>query len=655
MILAVTLGTTLLLLDLRQKAVVHAKEGISSLSRILAEQTTRTIDGVTLSMRGARERLSDEIGQSLDLGSSPVRLLLQARIAGLPQVKSMFVIDSKGTVVNSSRDDVKSPLSVTSRDFYRHFADSGADDLFISYPDRARIDGQWTFYLAIRLMNADGSLRGILVSAINLEHFQQQYESITMNFVSRISLLNSEGVLMAGQNEDLGLIGKSVIDPGTFLEPGTSPDKEDIVSSEDAGGDRWFAAYRTVTKYPLIVSPAVREAEALAPWTQVAVPIAGFAFAVTAFIAVTSIMVVLNLLRKERLELELKESDERLRHMVQSARDAILTIDASRNVVLFNSAAERMFRAEASNVLGRSIDDFLLRSQHPKLASNLMRYLDEGWQSPPGMALLGIIALTDDKIEFPVELSLSTTTVHGELLITAIFRDLSDRRRIEHQLVEKNQQLRELSATLENIQEEERSRISRELHDELGQSLTGIRMEISWLGGRLQALQPEMEAKVGAVKKLIDSTIAAVRRISSDLRPLVLDDLGFSAAAHWYIDQFSARSAIDVSVELPESDPIHGGSVATALFRILQESLTNIARHAEATSVAVTLKQIDHQWRLSIRDDGKGFDEMTLRHRRGIGLIGMRERVQMLGGTFRLESVPRQGTLIEVCIPFERT
>src|SRR5574343_918820 len=202
MVLAIVLGTVLLLVDLRQKEIAHARDGILSLSRILAEQTTRTIDGGTLSMRGAKERLSDNIGHMLDLSSGPVRLLLQARITGLPQVKSMFVVNADGMVVNSSRNDVKPPLSAANRDFFRHFANSGNDDLFISLPERAKIDGQLTFYLSNRLSGVDGSFRGVLVSAINIEHFQQQYESITMDFVSRISLLNPEGVLMVSGDQD---------------------------------------------------------------------------------------------------------------------------------------------------------------------------------------------------------------------------------------------------------------------------------------------------------------------------------------------------------------------------------------------------------------------------------------------------------------------
>jgi PAS domain S-box-containing protein len=363
--------------------------------------------------------------------------------------------------------------------------------------------------------------------------------------------------------------------------------------------------------------------------------------------------VILNLVKKEQLEAALKESDAKLRHMVQSVRDAILTVDSSGKIILFNVAAERMFGFRAKDALGRPIEEALLQSQPKALAMNFMRYLNEGWQSPSGLALLGIISLAHGETVFPVELSLSTTIFRGDVLVTAVFRDLSERQRAEHELIETNRQLQALSAAQQNVREEERLRISRELHDELGQSLTGIRMEVSWLGSRLPTDQPEMEKKVGSIKKLIDGSISAVRRISSELRPLVLDDLGFSAAANWYVKQFSERTGVNVKVRLSEQDPENGSTIATTLFRILQESLTNIARHAKANNADVQLWFSENHWHLSIKDDGAGFDDKAGKQT-GIGLIGMKERVQILGGALNLTTAPGEGTLLEVRIPAEQ-
>jgi signal transduction histidine kinase len=237
-----------------------------------------------------------------------------------------------------------------------------------------------------------------------------------------------------------------------------------------------------------------------------------------------------------------------------------------------------------------------------------------------------------------------------DVLFTAIFRDLTERQRAERELLETNRQLQQLSASLQTVREEQRTRISRELHDELGQLLTGIRMEVSWLGRHLPSGEGTMIDKIGSVKNQIDQTIASVRRISSELRPLVLDDLGFAAAATWYVDQFSARTGLLVGLALPTIDPQRGDAVATALFRIVQESLTNVVRHANAKKVEIRLDFLEGNWVLTITDDGDGFV-----HDRGrpghIGLIGMRERAQTLGGHFSVTSEPGAGTKITVRIP----
>lgn len=654
MIFSLLISAAFLLLDLRERELNHAKGEIVSLSRILSEQTTRAFDGVALSMRGVRERLSDSIGRQLELNSYPVRLLLQSRIAGLPQVKSMFVVDRDGMVVNSSRKDFESPISVVNRDFFRHFAEvSDGDEIFISRPEMARLDRLWTFYICIPLFDGKGSFRGLLAAAINIEHFESLYESVSLELVSRIRLLNRQGRLMAGQHSDQPSLGKMFADESSLEEIKAVGRGDLVTSSYDAQGNRWLVGYRQVSKYPLIVSPSVNEDEALVPWRRTALLIGVGVGLVIVFLLATTAFVIFNLLGKERLEVALRESDARLRHMIRSVRDAILTVNSSGKLILFNVAAEQMFALRADDVLGKQIDEVLLRSQPKPLVLHFMRCLNEGWQSPSGFEHLSILSFAQGETEYPVELSLSTTTFHGDLLVTAVFRDLSERQRAEHELIETNRQLHELAAAQQNVREEERLRISRELHDELGQSLTGIKMEVSWLGGRLLASQPEMENKVSALKKLIDGSISATRRISSELRPLVLDDLGFSAAANWYVGQFAERTGISINLRLPEHDPENGSTIATTLFRILQESLTNIAKHAGAANVDVQLGFSDNHWHLSVKDDGAGFDDKAREHK-GIGLIGMMERVRILGGAFNLTTGPGKGVLVEVRIPAER-
>jgi len=534
MIGATVLTATALLVDLRQKELAHARREIVSLTRILSEQTTRTFEGVALMMRGVRERLTDERGLGLALDSELIHLLLQARSAGLPQVKSIFVADQQGFGVNSSRPDFIERLSMRDREFFGHFSAGGGDEIFISRPEKARVDGRWTYYVSMRLSDAAGKFRGVLAAAISIEYFEALYDSIGLDFVRQIRLLNGDGILLAGHPHDDAMVGGTLADAALLTQLQGIPVGDALETSEGLGEGRRFAAYRRIANYPLVVSAAIDAEDALTPWRDVMRPLVAGLGVVVLFVLATTWILVKNLLRKSALESALKDSDEQLRH----------------------------------------------------------------------------------------------------------------------NLLETNRQLKVLSASLQNVREEARARIARELHDELGQLLTGIRMEVSWLGGRLLPEQSLLLDKVVSVKGQIDQTIASVRRISSELRPLVLDDLGFAAAAGWYVDQFSARTGLPVELVLPDQDPERGDAIATALFRILQESLTNVARHAGATKVEVRLDLRDRAWALTVRDNGVGFvhDAGKLGD---MGLVGMRERAQMLGGKFSIETAPGAGTVIEVLIPAE--
>ena len=650
MIVATVVATAVLLAELRQENVRRARSEIVTLTRVLAEQTTRTFEGVSLTLNGIKERLSDEVGLHLDLDSDLVRFLLLARSAGLPQVKSIFVVDAHGRGVNSSRPDFIPRLDVTARSFYRSVADEGADTLFISAPEIARVDGQWTFYVSTRLAYPDGRFRGVLVAAINLEYFEALYESVRLDSVTCIQLLDLDGALMAGKPHDEQGVGKPPEQPAARVDLRALPLGEVVESAERFADGLRFAAYRRAGEFPLAMRAAIDERTALLPWQRAMRPIVAGVAVLLFFVLGTTFLLARNLARKGTLETALKERDEQLRNMVHSVKDAILTIDPANRIVLFNRAAERMFAVQAGDVLGREIGTALSACLAPDRLRELLGRLDDGWKSSSASDPPCIVELAGNGQEIPVELSLSTSAVRGEQLLTAIFRDLTERRRVETQLRETNHQLQQLSATLQNYREEERARIARELHDELGQQLTGIRMEVSWLGGRMQPEQGALVDKVASVKEQIDQTIATVRRISSELRPLVLDDLGFGAAAAWYVEQFRGRTGLQVDLALPDADPAPGDAAASALFRILQESLTNVARHAHANRVDVRLALAENAWVLSVADDGVGFAARA-ENGKDIGLAGMRERARNLGGRLAVTSAPGRGTTVEAVIP----
>ena len=233
--------------------------------------------------------------------------------------------------------------------------------------------------------------------------------------------------------------------------------------------------------------------------------------------------------------------------------------------------------------------------------------------------------------------------------------DRSEHRRAEEQLRESHEQLRALSIYLQSVREEERTRIAREVHDELGQALTGCKLDLSWISGKLPRNLKPLIDKTRELSAHIDSTIQMVRRISSELRPGVLDHLGLVAALEWQANEFQNRTGIKCDVQASIRDPQLETELNTTLFRIFQETLTNVIRHAGATQVQVHLKEAEGRINLEVEDNGRGIARAEINNSKSMGLLGMRERAALLGGTFHIGRIPRGvGTQVRVSIPTSR-
>jgi signal transduction histidine kinase len=228
-------------------------------------------------------------------------------------------------------------------------------------------------------------------------------------------------------------------------------------------------------------------------------------------------------------------------------------------------------------------------------------------------------------------------------------------RRAEEQLRQSHQQLRALSVYLQSVREEERTRIAREVHDELGQALTGCKLDLSWIASKLpRELKPLIE-KTRALSSHIDSTIQTVRRISAELRPGVLDHLGLVAALEWQANEFQHRTGIKCDVRTSVREALLDQDLRTTLFRIFQETLTNVIRHAGATQVTVDLSHNDSRIMLEVKDNGRGISRTEVSNGKSMGLLGMRERAALLGGIFRIGRLASgPGTRVRVLIPLNR-
>lgn len=223
------------------------------------------------------------------------------------------------------------------------------------------------------------------------------------------------------------------------------------------------------------------------------------------------------------------------------------------------------------------------------------------------------------------------------------------------ELAQLHEERRAFAVAANAIREEEKARLARELHDELAQSLTALKMDTIWVRDNASAGPETVAARLNEMVKMLDRTVAATRRMAADLRPLLLDDLGLVPAIEWLASSFTQRCgipcrlSIDESLELQLQEPY-----ATAVFRIVQESLANVAKHSGASQVVVALGKAADAVILVVQDNGCGFFTAAARKPQSLGLMGLRERAQLLEGSVSIKSVPGQGTCVEVCIPLQQ-
>ncbi len=254
--------------------------------------------------------------------------------------------------------------------------------------------------------------------------------------------------------------------------------------------------------------------------------------------------------------------------------------------------------------------------------------------------------------ELIAELETRLTQLTGQLLTTNVNleREITGRTDTEDDFRRSTEQLRELSARLQSVREEERTRIARAIHDELGQALTGLKMDVAWLQKHLTPDQPELLEKTQAMSDLTDVMVQAVRRIATELRPGILD-LSLVATIEWQLQEFQTRWGIESSFICTPDETTLNVDGATTVFRIFQEILTNVARHAHATKVEVVLEENSTVLTLSVKDNGRGITESEVHNPKSIGLLGMRERARLQGGKVHFRRNPDQGTTVIVRLP----
>ena len=357
-----------------------------------------------------------------------------------------------------------------------------------------------------------------------------------------------------------------------------------------------------------------------------------------------------------------EEQLDRLHHhnqvVLNSAGEGIYGVDREGRLTFVNPAAAKMFAWDAQALIGQSIHPLVHRNDDNR--SSLTEPCCPIVETITKGELREQVDTTfwrKDGTSFPVEYVSTPIQERGEIVgAVVVFKDTTERKRAEAQLQDSLRRLRKLSGRMEGIREEERGRIARELHDELGVGLTCLKIDLSRLGGligeRLSSVErAKVDEKIRGMKEQVDSTITSVQRIVAELRPGVLDDLGLVAAIEWQCRDFQRRTGIAchcaVSHEDLRVDPEH----ATAVFRICQEALTNVTRHAQATEVQVRLEDQGVGLLLQVSDNGQGIPHDRLADAKSFGLLGMRERAGLLGGDVQIKTREGEGTTILLHLP----
>jgi PAS domain S-box-containing protein len=382
-------------------------------------------------------------------------------------------------------------------------------------------------------------------------------------------------------------------------------------------------------------------------------------------LSVTDIQSLIHNLQIHQIELELQNEELRRAQLdLQTARDryadlynfapvGYFTLDANGVVSEANLTGATLLNVPRSVLIGVPLTGFVASEDREKYAVYRARVSQS--QEPqrvelklirpagaPFYAQLESVAVYDQAGRF-MQSRVAMNDVSERVQAETILRETE-------RLARSTEQLRELSARLQTVREEERTRISRSIHDELGQALTGLKMDIAWLQRHLNSPQSALLVKTHAMSDLIDTTIQTVRRISTELRPGILD-LGLVAAIEWQLQEFQTRTGIESKLVSHVEETALDADGSTTAFRILQEILTNVVRHAQATQVEVMIEETDAFLTLQVHDNGRGITKSERYAPKSIGLLGMRERARLRGGEVHFYGTPGRGTTVVVQLP----
>lgn len=350
---------------------------------------------------------------------------------------------------------------------------------------------------------------------------------------------------------------------------------------------------------------------------------------------------------EHRLLDEVATLRRQLRRIFETSPIAALIIDGERTIFANPAFLHLLGASDLEQVKGKSVYEFFHRRSRAPLRRQITGALSGDLGGGVRIECLSRCDGSLRGVEVAV-VALQDLIDGAAAPVQLVITDISRCEKANEDLLHSRQELRRLSGSLVDAREVERRHIARELHDELGQRLSALKMDLTSLGHELHGRASQQ--RQFDMLKALDDTVAAVRHLAADLRPLMLDDLGLNAAIEWLARESARRMGLEITVRLDEASPPPSPRVSTALYRMVQEALTNVAKHAQASKVAIDLTQQDGTLRLTVRDNGIGLASLTVRSETSFGLLGMRERAILLGGQMSVANLPDGGCLITVSL-----
>jgi PAS domain S-box-containing protein len=336
------------------------------------------------------------------------------------------------------------------------------------------------------------------------------------------------------------------------------------------------------------------------------------------------------------------------RRIVDNASEAIISVDDRSTILMANPSAATLFATTAEEMCGSPLRRFI-RTPSGQDATPLSYFPTDGSRAGRRATDYAVTGVRANGEPFPLEGSISTARHEGRPVYTIILRDVTERHQVQQKLTQSHNQLRQLSAALQTIREEERAHIARELHDDLGQLLASLRIDLALLQ-RADGPPQSVRLMEGMETNLL-TAITSLRRIATNLRPRALDEGGLYFALQGLREDFVERQGIACALFADEAELRLDDAASTAIFRIVQEALTNIARHAQARNVTMNLYRLNGELLVTIRDDGRGIEAADMEKAESLGLIGMRERVWAMDGEITITADEPSGTRIDIVMP----